>query len=147
MSKFLAYAIVLCSMTSSVSAYVETDYDSPIHRAVREGRYEKAEVILKIMPLAVNKKAAYEQRPLHIAVRKNNLRCAELLLTYEADVDVQDKHKQTALHVAASLGNLKAIQLLLAAGASTSILDENKLTASGLALKKGYDDVALLLDA
>ncbi len=147
MNKYIMYLAVLCSVSINAATHVETDYDAPIHKAVREGRYDKAEFILKIMPAMANKKAAFGQSPLHIAIKKGNLKCAELLLEFEADVNAQDNHKQTPLHIAVTTHNLRAVMLLRAAGARATIKDEREKTAFDLAASKGLADIAALLEA
>ena len=145
MKSIITYAVLACSMVSTISAYVETDYDTPLHAAVRNGNYNKAEVYAKLMPLLINKSAAYGQRPLHLAVRQNNLRCLELLINFDADVDAQDEHKQTPLHYAATTGNKKAIEMLLRAKAKKDIKDEEGYTPFALAFTLGHLEVVALL--
>ena len=147
MNKLLLYLALLCSVPAYAATYVETDYDAPIHKAVREGRYDKAEVILKIMPEVASKKAAFGQSPLHIAIKKNNLKCADLLLGFKADVDAQDNHKQTPLHLAVAASNLRAVQLLLQAGASVIIKDEHEKTVLDLAAQKELAEIIAHLEA
>lgn len=71
----------------------------------------------------VNASDADGSRPLHWAVRADELEIAELLLRAGADATAQNRLGVTPLYLAAQNGNAAMIRTLLAAGASTNQVD------------------------
>jgi ankyrin repeat protein len=61
----------------------------------------------------------------------------EILISYDANVDSQNKAGQSPLHTAVAESNLLCAQVLVKHGASTNLMDANGQTA--LMLAQGMD--------
>lgn len=66
------------------------------------------------------------ERPLHAAVKIDNIEAARILLDAKASIDAVNSDGQTPLLTAVIHNNAKSVQLLLEAGAETKILDQSK---------------------
>lgn len=72
---------------------------------------------------------------------------AELLLANGADVNAHGKHGFTALHYAAAAGNTSFVSFLLTHGADANAQTDARQTPWALAVRRGHQDVVLLLQS
>jgi ankyrin repeat protein len=72
--------------------------------------------------------------PLHVAVDRNDLKTARLLLVAKARPDVPTRSGKTPLHLAAAAGNLEAAKMLVDGGAALDAKDKGGQTPVQLAV-------------
>ena len=70
---------------------------------------------------------------IHYACDRGNVKILEVLLSFGADVNLQDDTKQTPLHYAVLTDNIGVASLLLQKGANASIQDEDGNTPKDIA--------------
>ncbi|CAF4576102.1 unnamed protein product [Rotaria socialis] len=95
-----------------------------------------------------------QMTPLHVAVRVNNPRLIQILLSEnhetQADPNLKNRNGQTPLHMAASLGYMEIIRSLLQSDipepCDPSILSVRQLTAYQLALENHHESCAKLIN-
>jgi hypothetical protein len=86
------------------------------------------------------------QTPLHLAADAGRFEVAQLLLDYDAPVNVVDARGETALHIAGASGHTQVVLLLLRRGAGV-LVDKNGKTALHRAAHRGHADaVKVMLD-
>ncbi|MCJ1377232.1 hypothetical protein MMC17_000324 [Xylographa soralifera] len=71
---------------------------------------------------------------------------ARLLLGRRSFIDAKNRDGRTSLHLASREGHEEMVRMLLQAGANAAIKDQWQKTPRDLALRKGYKNVAQLLD-
>ncbi|KAK1704362.1 ankyrin repeat-containing domain protein [Colletotrichum lupini] len=100
--------------------------------AAMEGDPDVLEVILRKKPLNVSPDIGVDHNyneiadlatPLQCAAYAGNLACIELLLKYDANVNLAKGKVGTALHAAGASGNLEAFRLLLERGANPNVVN------------------------
>lgn len=80
--------------------------------------------------------------PLHYALWRNRVACAEELIKAGACVDVRIRGEVTLLHVAAFSGALKSVKFLLAKGLDPDAKNFAGKTPAMLAIEKGHKECA-----
>lgn len=85
------------------------------------------------------------QTPLMWSVKRNQAKCAEVLLDYKASVDQQDTDGDSALHVACGKGHPAIVGLLLDRGASLTLINARGRDCLEVAAKAGAFDVAMTI--
>lgn len=85
---------------------------APIHFATESGNVNTLTALLTEPTVNLNLEAG-QQTALHIAVRKKDLACAELLLEKGASANIPNSKGLTALHLAAMKGQRDMIELIL----------------------------------
>jgi len=98
---------------------------------------------------------AKQKTPLHIAVRKGNLRIIEEIASKYTEPDVYDENgvsffaHNTPLSIAVEDNNLQIVEVLLncSISPSTTVLRDGKPTVTplGIAVRKGYADIVCAL--
>jgi len=83
--------------------------------------------------------------PLHVAVRSGNLKAAELLISYGAEIDARDNDGATPLHCAVEGGNLDCIKLLISHSADVNVKNKQENTPLKWALEAEQEVVVGLL--
>ena len=83
--------------------------------------------------------------PLMWSVKRNHVRCAEILLDYKASVDLQDADGDSALHMACGQGHAAIANLLLDRGASLTLQNKRGHDCLEVAAKAGSTDVAVTI--
>lgn len=138
--------LILCVflvLSASLSAQ-----GSEIHTAVTKGNLNKVVMLLNSHPEQLESKDDLGRTPLYLAVAKNQVEIAALLLANGADVDASDALGHTPLIQAMwGLNHDKMVRLLLAKGASVNLCDNGNMTALAYAVKQGQLDDARILIA
>ncbi|XP_012280035.1 transient receptor potential cation channel protein painless [Orussus abietinus] len=98
---------------------------APLHFATEAGFPEVVGVLLKDPGINPNLEVA-RRTPLHIAVRRNDLRCAELLLDRNASPNIPNSKGASALHLAATSGHEEMVRLILCKSRLAPDLDSFK---------------------
>jgi|GEM_PF-5253677 len=125
-----------------LSRYDENGW-TPLHVAALSNDYLPALYLLSSEANPSAKSAnALGTTPLHAAAFVHNDSTAEMLIRYEADVNVQDAHGWTPLHLAAYMGDPKVAMMLLRSGADLSLKTHRGETAFDFAMMSGRDDIA-----
>lgn len=122
-----------------------------IINALREDHVELAMTLIQnSAPYQICQYDHTGQTALHIAIQKNYLDIACILLEKGADINAFARdhayHRMTPLHYAALTGNLVASRLLLNWGANTSLENGDRLTPATLALKHGFIAIAKVIN-
>jgi len=76
-----------------------------LHKAVKKGKVSLVRIALYHDKDAINKKDAYGNTPLHVAISKQQWDCANLLLQNGASINERGEFGYTALHLAAIKGD------------------------------------------
>lgn len=120
---------------------------TPLHLAAFFGHLDLANALLDL-GANVNARSTngLKNMPLHAASAGGHAEVVALLLKRGADVNAVQGGGWTALHSAALAGNRAMLEELLANGADTGIRAENNQTPLDLALSKGHEEVAALLE-
>jgi hypothetical protein len=120
---------------------------APLHDAVRAGDLAEVSTLVVSAP-DINEADSYGVTALQLAVRKNNLKIVEFLVTNGADLDIMDPRlKYTALHKAAYKGNFAIMELLVGSGGNVDLRNDQGASPLHLAARKGHDKIAELLIA
>ena len=85
------------------------------------------------------------QTPMMWSVKRNQVKCAEVLLDYKASVDLQDADGDSALHLACGKGYPAIVSLLLDRGASLTLINGRGHDCLEVAAKAGAFDVAMAI--
>jgi len=85
-----------------------------------------------------------DRAPLHYAIQHTHTHLIELLLEYNADVNLM-AHDQSPMWMAVSAGNLEVVQMLLNKGAHVSTRDAQATTPIHIAASRGYTEILQLL--
>lgn len=112
----------------------DTDYRTPLHHAaikdVNESHYEMCKYLLERSGPYVDATDYEGETPLHLLVRKGNIKMVQLFLSFNVQVGAQDSDLKTPLFPAVSSNkNVEVIQLLIDRG-----LDVNQRTSYGKTL-------------
>ncbi|KAL7935646.1 ankyrin repeat-containing domain protein [Trichoderma chlorosporum] len=124
---------------------VQSDIDTLLYSAAREGHEEVVRLLLKTGRANMTTKDPNGWTPLIISAEKGHEAVAKLLLKAGADVNAHDHRGSTALKWASSRGHEAVMKLLLEAGADVNAQDNNGRTALMLASYSGDEAVAKLL--
>ncbi|XP_011883144.1 PREDICTED: transient receptor potential cation channel protein painless-like [Vollenhovia emeryi] len=98
---------------------------APIHFATEGGHVDTLAVLLAEPTINPNLEAG-RQTALHIAVRKNDLTCAGLLLEKGASASIPNNKGLTALHLAAMKGQGDMVELILGKSRQSPDIDTYK---------------------
>lgn len=125
-----------------------TDGWTPLHLAAFFGHPDLAEALIKegasVDSISSN---AMKNTPLHAAAAGGQVRVVEVLLRNGANPNAtQEGGAWTALHSAAQAGNREMVEVLIANGAHVNSKASNGQGPLDLALSRGHQDVAELLE-
>ena len=87
--------------------------DSLIHFAVRSGKNDILEFLLKERRLNPNLTNSNKDNPLHLAIENNDIKAVEILLEAGAAFWVHGKHGNTPLHLAVRNDNYEISEILI----------------------------------
>ena len=111
--------------------------------AVKDGRPDIVELLLKKGAVASFKSATFNQRtPLHWAAEKGFSQIGGLLLSHESDVTSQDRRGFTPLHYAAMAGRESIVELLLPKMKSLDIIANDGMTPYQYAMLQQHEIIA-----
>lgn len=96
---------------------------APIHLAVEHNQIEILSLLLQEKSLNIDITTSTHQSALHIAVKNNNILCAELLLKHNINVNITNHHALTALHLAAKKNNREMVELIMQYSPNLSYVD------------------------
>ena len=139
--------------------------DTDISQAIREGKLESVEAILKSTPDLLNKTNQFRQTPMSLAAQLRRTNIVEFLDQLGAQWDprsaILTSHNKilrnliarqptlaadgSLLRLAAAEGNVSAVEILLAAGADLKATDSFGLSPFGNALAAQHVEAATLL--
>ncbi len=124
-----------------------TDGWTPLHLAAFFGHPELANALLdRGAQVDARSTNAMKNTPLHAAAAGGNVNLVQLLAKRGADVNARQEGGWTALHSAAQAGNRTMVEALLANGADINARAANDQGPLDLALSKGHQEVAALLE-
>ncbi|MCX8155829.1 MAG: ankyrin repeat domain-containing protein [Verrucomicrobiae bacterium] len=127
-----ALGAILTTNTAAVEA-TDTNQWTALHHAAEVGTVQAAQVLLNA-GARINAQGHGGVAPLHIAVQRNDLAMASLLISNKADVNLRTSIGATPLLLAAAAGKMgDMVKLLLAAGADPRARDRFGNTALILA--------------
>jgi uncharacterized protein len=121
---------------------------TPLHLAAFFGHPELANALLdRGAQVDIRSSNAMKNTPLHAASAGGQLALMELLLKRGANPNATQEGGWTALHGAAQAGQRGMVEALLANGADVNLRAGNQQTALDMALIKGHQEVASILEA
>ena len=120
---------------------------TPLHLAAFFGNARCAEVLLDNgADVHGRSRNAMQNTPLHAAAAGRSAETAAVLLAHGADVNARQAGGWTALHSAAQNGDVAILNLLLAHGADANCRADNNQTPLDLAMTKGHQQAAEILE-
>ncbi len=134
---FLFLYLCLQSCNSSAEVNNQNNPQMIIIEAVETGNVAKVENELK-KGVDVNTTNKNKQSLLLIATHRNDVRMAELLVRYRANVNQQDQILDSPFLYAGAAGHLELIQLFLANGARFDVFNRYNGTALIPACERGH---------
>ncbi|XP_031848725.2 transient receptor potential cation channel family member painless [Nomia melanderi] len=115
-----AFVQLLLDKGANVNRVNKVHNRGPIHFATEKGYQDVLQVLLKDPRINPNLEAG-QRTALHMAVKKNDLACAQLLLEKGASPNIPNNKGWTAIHMAAMNGQTDMVQLIF--DKSTHVLD------------------------
>ena len=103
--------------------------NSTLHCAVEANQYDILRMLLETRLLPVNKPNYYSRTALHLAALEGDFNAINILIEYDADLDMKDRWGDEALFLAQSNRHLEVMLELIKAGADVDKrkIDVNKL--------------------
>ena len=124
----------------------DNEGNSPLHVACMKGNLT---LVKALMSHGADQNAldGCSNTPLMLAIKKNNFNEIMLALLTQngCDPKIIDNTGNSPLHVACMKGNLDVVKALISHGADQNSLDSNNDTPITLAVKNGWDKLALTL--
>ncbi|KAJ0056436.1 hypothetical protein NL108_007468, partial [Boleophthalmus pectinirostris] len=93
----------------------------PIHQAAWYGQTACLNALIAVQPGMINKRASRGETPLLVAVQRDSLDCALVLLDNGADPDTMNSDKETPLYKACERNNAALVATLLNHGAGVNL--------------------------
>ena len=105
-----------------ITTHMDSDGNTHLHRAVRLYRYDVVENILAHRDAKVDNENNEGETALIISVKHtNSYRLIHLLLSFNANPNIQDREGNTALHICAKGNKLSMVEDLMSFGANLDI--------------------------
>jgi ankyrin repeat protein len=124
-------------------ADVETE--NLLHQVASAGKIEYTRLLLEYHARPSRVSEPSRRTALHVASYRGFIDIVDLLLEYDALIDVRDKMRETPLYLASMEGWYEIVHRLVEEGADTSILAQDGQTALYKAGGRGYTDITRLL--
>ncbi len=139
MFRFLIFFIL------SICAYADSvDGRSELHNLVYYEKYDDViELLKKGADLEVINAAGLT--PMHIAIKKRDLKMANILLDNGADINSQDNRGNTPLIVAVKKRNIKLVRFLILKGADVNLYNDEGITPLHQAAYSGNPEIVEFL--
>lgn len=148
---FAVPSFVSAKVTLPISAAERVVMKTPLlHRLIRAGQIKNVMLLLPTLEelkAGINDLDAMGDNPLHLAVQKEDIELAEILILYEADPNMENDNEVSPVHEAARLGNVEMLNLLLRNGGDPK-LEGRQLGLNALhwgAVSGDVDTLKLLL--
>ncbi len=113
---------------------------SEFHWAIQSGELNKVKQLLSADSSLAKTKDSLGRPPLQNPCWDGNIEMVELLLSYGADVNAQNRDNVTPLHSATSKGDPRVIKLLLEHGAEVNAKTKNSSTPLHIAAEFRFID-------
>ncbi|XP_063225666.1 transient receptor potential channel pyrexia [Bacillus rossius redtenbacheri] len=119
---------------------------TPLHLAAKAQSVDCVETLLKVGGCDVNTLDVDKRSPLHAAVCRTLLafEVVEVLISWRADVNAQDKYGYTPLHVAALNELAQCVETLIYHGADITARSKNGTTALSIITRKTPGSISML---
>ncbi|CAF1140837.1 unnamed protein product, partial [Rotaria sordida] len=95
-----------------------------VEKDTQADSYERVVRYLIRCGAKINARDVFDSTPLHHACERNNIQCAEILISERADIEVCDRQKMHPLHGACFYGSVDTARLLIERGANVLAADE-----------------------
>ncbi|MDD9899987.1 MAG: ankyrin repeat domain-containing protein [Alphaproteobacteria bacterium] len=128
-------------------ADIDPDASAPCLNTALETAVQKghAQIVRQLLDAGASTQNNDHQSPLYTAIKNNHTKIVQLLITAEADVNIETGNG-SLLHEAVEVNNKKIARLLIAAGINKNhIRPQDGLTAETLALTKNHRSMARLI--
>lgn len=137
-------------MTANVRVLLEAGADvndrKALIAAIRHNHHEIAEMLLKNGADVNTSDDYYQYTLMHFVASNGNMRLFNTLRANPSlELNTKSKDGSTPLHLAAYNGYVPLVEALLAAGAETEIENNEGLTAADVALKRGQQQAAKII--
>ena len=119
---------------------------TPLMVAAAEGMLAAVEALVR-SGASVHATGRGQMTALHEASGNGEVAIVNYLLSHGADVDAETNDRVTPLMCAAAWGNIEVAKLLLEKGADGKKTDRTGATAADIALEKGEDSTAVLINS
>jgi uncharacterized protein len=120
---FLAGLFSVAVAVVMILWWMEISRAHALHDAAGDGNLDRIETLISS---GYNADTMYDHvAPLHVAVMRNRIDAAKLLISHGASVNLaaETEHRETPLYLAATTGNRGMLDLLLASGANLEATD------------------------
>ncbi len=139
---FAASALAGCGLLPKRS---DKNADRPAHLAARTGDIQALANIIRSDPEQIERVDSKNNTALHVAILRDHLEAAQLLIAAGAPINAQNNRGLTTLMCAAERGNLDVVKLLLKRHADTRLQDTQGWTALKWAKKSHHYRYAMII--
>jgi len=119
---------------------------TPLHHAVNNAHERIIKFLLENGSLVNTKERETWSTPIISACSRGDMKIVNLLLQFDADVNIPEKNNFTCLHWACTLGNETLVRLLLSHNADTLFRDNTNMTPVLRAKTEGNIEIVKLLN-
>ncbi|XKL62048.1 hypothetical protein PGB90_001881 [Kerria lacca] len=132
--------LLLTDNRINLSAKTVSQHYTALHFTAENGYVNCTQALLK-SGAYVDELSKYKQTPLYLACKITNVDCVELLLTYEANVNIRDYENRTPLHAAVNKSpwSLHVVRMLVERSADVNIADVFGYTALHIAALNEFE--------